>query len=221
MINHKKELIMKLLIIGATGGTGQHVLEQAIAQGHLVTAFVRNPSKLNISNANLKVIQGDVMKLSTLQTAMQNQEAVICCLGSPALKAGNLRSVGTKNIIKAMEENGVSRLICQSSLGFGDSEAVLKNASFFTKNFIIPFILRKTFNEHHIQENLIKQSNLNWTIVRPATMNNGKLTGIYKHGFPYTDKSLKLIISKADVADFLVAQLSSNAYEGKITGISY
>lgn len=212
---------MKLLIIGATGGTGQYVVDQSLALGHSITAFVRNPAKFKISHANLKVIQGDVMELSSLQRAMQNQEAVICCLGAPALKAGKLRSIGTENIIKAMNENGVSRLICQSSLGFGDSAILLKNASFFTKNIVIPFILKKTFEEHNIQENHIKQSNLNWTIVRPATMDNGKFTGIYKHGFPYTDTSLKLKISKADVADFLVAQLSSTTYQGKITGISY
>ncbi|MCU0429081.1 MAG: SDR family oxidoreductase [Cytophagaceae bacterium] len=212
---------MKVLIIGASGGTGQYVIEQALALGHQVTAFVRNPAKLKFSHAHLNVMQGDVMVLSTLQTAMQHQEAVICCLGAPALKAGKLRSIGTQHIIKAMNENNVSRLICQSSLGFGDSAVLLDNASFFTKNFIVPFILRKTFEEHAIQEKLIQQSNLNWTIVRPATMDNGKYTGVYKHGFPYTDKSLTLKISKADVANFLVAQLSSATYQGKITGISY
>ena len=212
---------MKLLIIGATGGTGQYVVEQALALGHTVKAFVRNQAKIKISHANLKVMQGDVMELATLQMAMQDQEAVICCLGAPAHKAGNLRSVGTENLIKAMNEKGVSRLICQSSLGFGDSAILLKNASFFTKNIVVPYLLKKTFEEHKIQENLIKQSDLNWTIVRPATLNNGKFTGNYKHGFPYTDTSLKLKISKADVADFLVAQLSSNTYQGKITGISY
>lgn len=212
---------MKLLIIGATGGTGQYVVKQALALGHNITAFVRNPNNFKISHAKLKVIQGDVMVLSSLQTAMQNQEAVICCLGAPALKAGKLRSVGTENIIKAMNENGVSRLICQSSLGFGDSAIMLNNASFFIKYFIVPFILRKTYEEHHLQESLIKKSNLNWTIIRPATMDNGPFTGIYKHGFSYTDTSLKLKISKADVADFLVTQLTSTTYQGKITDISY
>lgn len=212
---------MKVLIIGATGGTGQHVIKRALELGYHVTAFVRNWLKFEVSNTHLKVMQGDVMKLSTLQTAMQNQEAVICCLGAPALKPGKVRSVGTKNIIKAMNENGVSRLICQSSLGFGDSAVMLNSASFITKNFIVPFILRKTFKEHHLQETLIKQSTLNWTIVRPATMDNGKYTGTYKHGFSYSDTSLKLRVSKADVAHFLVKQLSSNEYEGKVTGISY
>lgn len=212
---------MKVLVIGATGGTGKYVVELALNLGYHVTAFVRNPIKFKVSNTNLKVIQGDVMELSTLQTAMQNQEAVICCLGAPALKPGKVRSVGTKHIIKAMNGNGVSRLICQSSLGFGDSAVMLNSASFITKNIVVPFILRKTFKEHHLQEVLIKQSTLNWTIVRPATMDNGKFTGTYKHGFPYSDTSLKLKISKADVAHFLVEQLSSNTYEGKVTGISY
>lgn len=212
---------MNILVFGATGGTGKFVVSQLLELGYKVTALARNPSKLNITHSNLKVSQGDVMSPSSVETVMQNQDAVICCLGAPAMKAGNVRSVGTKNIIHAMQQKGVSRLICQSSLGFDDSEVVLQNAPFLTRKIVIPFLLGTTFKEHHKQEILIKKSNLNWTIVRPVNMTDGAFTGDYKHGFLYDDKSLKLKIPKADVADFLIKQLTSNEYLKQTTGISY
>jgi putative NADH-flavin reductase len=207
---------MKLLIIGATGGTGTQVVKQALQQGFTVTAFVRRPEKLKITHTNLKVVQGNVLQQSSISKIM-----VICCLGAPATKAGNLRSAGTKNIINAMQQNGVSRLICQTSLGFGDSETVLRNTPWFFKKIIVPYLLKQTFADHLLQENCIQQSNLNWTIVRPGTMTNGKFTGTYRHGFLYSDEKLKVKISRADVADFLIQQVASTQYQKKVTGISY
>lgn len=212
---------MKILVLGATGGTGKLVVDQLLQLGHNVTALARTPSKLTITHRNLKVFQGDVMIPDSVYTVMQNQDAVICCLGAPAMKAGKVRSIGTENIIHAMEHKGVSRLICQSSLGFDDSEVVLENAPFLMRKIVIPILLGKTFEEHHIQENLIRNSNLNWTIVRPVNMTDGAFTGDYKHGFSYSEKNLKYKIAKADVADFLIKQLTSNDYLKLTTGISY
>jgi putative NADH-flavin reductase len=217
----KKLFIMKLLIIGATGGTGTQVVQQALQQGITVTAFVRRPGKLKITHTNLKVVQGNVLQQSSINKIIVGHDAVICCLGAPATKAGNLRSAGTKNIINAMQQNEVSRLICQTSLGFGDSEIVLRNTPWFFKKIIVPYLLKSTFADHLLQENFIQQSKLNWTIVRPGTMTNGKFTGNYQHGFSYSDEKLKVKISRADVADFLIQQVSSTQYQKKVTGISY
>jgi putative NADH-flavin reductase len=212
---------MKILVFGATGGTGTQVVQQALDKGFEVTAFVRNPEKLKISNASLKVVQGDVLQQTSIDKIIGGHDAVICCLGAPAAKAGQLRSDGTKNIINAMQQNGVQRLICQTSLGFGDSEIVLNYTPFVFRKIIAPYLLKKTFADHLLQETFVKQSNLNWTIVRPGTMTNGKFTCNYKHGFSYADSSLKIKISRADVADFLIKQISSNQYQNKETGISY
>jgi putative NADH-flavin reductase len=212
---------MKLLIIGATGGTGKQVVQQALQQGFTVTAFVRTPLKLNITHPNLNVVQGNVLQQSSISKIVGGHNAVICCLGAPAAKAGNLRSAGTKNIISAMQQNGVSRLICQTSLGFGDSEIVLRNTPWFFKKIIVPYLLKKTFADHLLQEIYIQQSSLNWTIVRPGTMTNGKTIGTYRHGFLYSDEKLKVKISRADVASFLIQQVTSPLYQKKVTGISY
>jgi putative NADH-flavin reductase len=211
---------MNILLFGATGGTGREVLLQALEQGHNITAVVRNPSKISIQSDRLNVIEGDVLT-SSLELAFAGQNAVICCLGAPANKAGILRSEGTKNIVNAMKKANVNRLICQTSLGFDDSKEVLKCTSFFFKNIIVPFILKSTFREHSLQEKEIRESNLNWTIVRPGNLTNGKKSENYKSGFSYSDPTLKVKISRADVAHLLVQQLLTTENAQKVIGISY
>lgn len=104
---------MRLLIFGSTGSIGRELAKQALEQGHTVTAFVRDPAKLDIKHANLQVIQGDVMDLASMEKAVQGQEAVLCSLG--AGRKDTIRSEGTRHIIRAMEKAGVRRFICQTT----------------------------------------------------------------------------------------------------------
>ena len=154
---------MKLVIFGATGSIGRQLVEQALAQGHGVTALARNPAKLDIKHPDLKIVQGDVMDFTAVEKAVQGQEAVLCALG--AGRKGTIRSEGTRHIVCAMEKAGVRRFICQTTLGVGDSQG---NLNFFWKRIMFGFILREAFADHVNQENNIKQSRLDWTIVRPA-----------------------------------------------------
>ena len=209
---------MKLVIFGATGTVGEKVVEQALEQGHLVTAFARTPAKLNIQHPNLTLFQGDVMNLSSVEQAIQGQDAVVCVLGSGKSLTSTVRSEGTKQIIQAMEQAGVRRLVCQSTLGAGDSWG---NLDFYWKYVMFGFILRKVFADHQRQERYVKQSNLDWTIIRPSAFVDGPRTGEYRHGFPGDDKTSTLKIARADVADFLLKQLTTDTYLGKTPGLSY
>lgn len=209
---------MKLVIFGATGSVGAKVVEQALEQGHQVTAFARTPAKLDIQHRNLTLFQGDVANLSSAEQAIQNQDAVVCVLGSGKNLNSTVRSEGTKQIIRAMEQTGVRRLICQSTLGAGDSWG---NLDFYWKYVMFGFILRKVFADHQLQERYVKQSHLDWTIVRPSAFIDGPRTGSYRHGFSGSDKTSTLKIARADVADFLLKQLGSDAYLGKTPGLSY
>jgi len=211
---------MNILLFGATGDTGKEVLLQALEQGHYITAVVRNPTKINLQSDRLNIVQGDVLT-SNIDFAFIEQDAVICCLGAPANNARTLRSEGTKNIIDAMKKANMNRLICQTSLGFDDSTEVLKCTSFFFKKIVVPYILKSTFSEHSLQEKAIKQSGLNWTIVRPGNLTNGKRTEKYKSTFSYSDTTLKIKISRSDVAHLLLKQLSTNDNFQKTIGISY
>jgi len=208
---------MKLLIFGSAGGTGRQLVEQALAQGHAVMAFTRDPAKLDIKHANLKVVQGDVMDFTSVEKAVQGQDAVLSAIGAGG-KRSTIRTDGTRQIVRAMEKAGVRRFISQSTLGVGDSRGHL---TFFLKYIIVPIMLRHAFVDHEGQENCIKQSRLDWTIVRPAAFTDGERTGVYRHGFPVTDKTLKLKISRADVADFMLKQLMDDTYLHQTPGVSY
>lgn len=209
---------MKLLIFGSTGSIGQQLVKQALAQGHSITAFARNPAKLDIQHANLNIVQGDVMNLPAVEQTIQGQDAVICALGSGKNLTSTIRSQGTQNIIQAMEKSSIKRFICQSTLGTGDSWG---NLNFYWKYIMFSFLLKKIFADHQLQEEYVRQSNLDWTIVRPGAFVEGKRTGNYRHGFSGNDKTSQLKISRADVADFILKQLSDHSYLGKTPSLSY
>lgn len=209
---------MKLLIFGSTGLTGRELVKQALGQDHAVTAYVRNPSKIDdLQHANLQVARGDVLDASAVEAAVPGHEAILCSIGAGAART-TLREEGTRNIVQAMEKTGVRRLISQSSLGVGDSSS---NLGFFTKHIIVAIFLRHAFADHARQEAIIKQSTLDWTIVRPPYLTTGPRTGVYRHGFPATDTRAHSKISRADVADFMLRQLTDDTHLRKTPGVSY
>lgn len=207
---------MKLIIFGSTGSIGRQLVAQALELGHSVTAFARTPTKLEIKHTNLTTVQGDALDSVAVEKVMEGQDAVLCSLGAGA--KGTIRSEGTRHIVRAMEKTGVRRLICQSTLGVGDSR---DNLNFLWKHIMFGFLLRRAYADHVSQEDCARQSRLNWTIVRPAAFTDGNRTGEYRHGFSGMDKTLKLKISRADVADFMLTQLTDQRYLRKTPGLSY
>ena len=210
---------MKLLIIGGTGGTGKELIKQALEQGHSVTALVRNPEKLKITHQNLKVVKGNVLDFAKVQEVVAGQDAVLSALGHKRffIKT-NILSEGTRNIIKAMEVHNVNRFICITSLGINDSR--FKLGLYYTL-FVIPVIIYFYFMDKAKQEKLIRSSRLNWTIVRPGQLTNGKKRGKYKHGLKLGNYILTKMISRADVAHFILSQLNDTTYLHKTPGVTY
>ena len=209
---------MKLVVFGATGNVGQQVVKQALEQGHEVIAFARNPLKLQIKHPKLQLFQGDVMDSARVEQALQGQDIVVCTLGSGKKLSGKVRSQGTQNIIEAMKKCAMKRLICQTTLGVGESWGSL---NFYWKYVMFGFILRNVFADHQIQEDMVQNSGLDWTIIRPAAFIEGELTGQYRHGFPGTDKTSTLTINHADVADFILKQLVDDFYLYQAPSLSY
>jgi putative NADH-flavin reductase len=207
---------MKIIIFGSTGSIGAHLVKQALDAGHTVTAFVRNPARLQIKHHNLLTAQGDLMDAGSVVKATKGHDAVLCAIGSG--RKGNVRSQGTLHVIQAMEQTGVKRLVCETTLGAGDSRG---NLNFFWKYIMFGMLLREAYADHEKQEAYIMRSNLDWTIVRPAAFTDGPHTGVYHHGFSADAKNVTLKISRADVADFMLKQLSDNRYLRKTPGLSY
>lgn len=209
---------MRLLVFGSTGGTGRELLIQALDQDHSVTAYARDPAKIeDIQHSRLTVVRGDVLDAATVESAIAGHEGILVTIGAGSIRT-TLREEGTRNIVEAMQSTGVKRLICQSSLGVGDSRT---NLPFFTKYIIVGIFLRHAFADHELQEAVVRQSSLDWTIVRPSQLKDGPRTGVYRHGFSTTDKRIKKWISRADVADFMLKQLVDDTYLHQAPGVSY
>jgi len=207
---------MKLLIFGASGSVGKQLVNQALNNGYMVTAFVRNTQNWPVqSEANLQLFAGDVLDLLAVEKAVKGQDAILCVLGDG--KLGKIRAVGTKNIIDAMEKQNVSRFICQTTLGMGESYG---NLNFLWKYVMFGMLLKKAFKDHAIQEQHILNSKLNYTIVRPSALTDGPQTDSYKIGFDGKYKGLQLKISRADVAKFMVQQIESANYSCQPVSIS-
>lgn len=209
---------MKLLIIGPTGGTGRELVKQALEQGHEISAFARSPEKLGIAHHNLRVVKGDVTDPASVEQAVRGQDAVLCALGTRILRKNTLQSDGTRNIVQAMQKHGVRRLVLESSLDVGDSKGQL---GFFFGHIIRPTFLRNVFEDKELQEKIVRESPLEWIIVRPAMLTDGPRTGNYRAGFAADDASITRKISRADVAEFMLKQLTERVYVRKTPGLSY
>ena len=208
---------MHIIIFGATGSLGRHVVENALTHGHTVTAFTRSGTFSHSNDPQLSVVKGDVQSASDVAKAIEGHTAVICALG--AGRKGGIRTQGTQNILAGMKEHDVKRLVCLSSLGVGDSRPAL---NFFWKYIMFGLLLRPAFADHHTQEAAIRASDTDWTIVRPAAFTDGDLTQNYHHGFSAkTKRDLQLKISRKDVADFMVTQIGTDKYSHQTPSLSY
>ena len=208
---------LRILIIGATGGTGRQLVRQALEQGHQVTAFVRKPEKLKIAHPSLRVTRGDVLDYASVESAMQGQDAVLSALGHKHLLGPTkILSEGTANILRAMKTFRVPRFICESSLGVGSAVGRLGLPA--TLGFV-PLVLPFYFWDRVRQEKLLEDSNVDWVIVRPAMLTNGSRSGRYRYGSDVGSYIWPNRISRADVADFMLNQLKDDSYVGTAPGI--
>jgi len=210
---------MKILIIGATGGTGTAIVGQALSQGHAVTVLVRNPAKMTIMHEQLVVVKGNVLDYDSVDQAVQGHDAIVSALGHKQFFLKNrILSDGTKNIIRAMEKHKLKRLIFESSLGVGDSRGKL---GLYYTLFVIPFIIFYYYEDKELAERYIMESSLDWTIVRPGQLTNGKKRGVYREGLNVGNWFSSVRISRADVANFMLKQLTDNSYLKKTPGVAY
>ncbi len=210
---------MKLLIIGSTGKTGRQLVQLGLEQDHTLTLLVRNPRKMRMEHTNLFVEKGNVLVPEDLEKCIKGQDAVLCALGHKRffIKT-DIVSKGTENMIEAMKKHNVKRLICITSLGINDSRFRL---GLYYTLFTIPLILFFYFRDKAKQERIIWESELDWTIIRPGQLTNGKRRGTYRHGPNLGSYILTKLISSADVADFMLSQLQDTTYLHQTTGITY
>lgn len=209
----------QVLILGATGGTGRQLVAQALERGHQVTAFARTPARVRTAHQRLKVARGDVLDYESLDNAVVGQGAVLSALGHKRWFYPNrILSTGTRNLVRAMETHGVRRLVCETALGVGDSRG---RAGLYYTLFVAPFILPFYFRDKERQEDIIRGSSLDWVIVRPGRLTNGRHRRRYRHGSDVGHWFWTCRISRADVADFMLRQLGDDTNLGRSPGICW
>lgn len=157
----------RILIFGATGGTGQQLVYQALERGYHVTAFVRDPTKLDIEDDNLEIVIGNFLDAAAVDRAVAaGFGAVLCPMGIYQREYKTTLSDGTKNILAAMKKHGIDRLLVVSSMGVGDSKG---QGSWLVRAYA-RVMLKYVIWDKNIQEADIRASGLDWTIVRPPRL---------------------------------------------------
>lgn len=209
---------MKVIVFGATGTVGKLAVEAMLDAGHHVTAFARTPARIGLDDPNLSLAAGDALNEGDVADALAGHDAVVITLGSGMSRKSVIRSRGTMNVIRGMQRHGVRRLICQSTLGAHESWS---NLNFFWKRIMFGALLRPVFKDHELQEQLVRASGLDWTIVRPAGFTDGVAAGVLHEDIAPTERRLSLKIGRREVADFLTRQLTDRRYSHRAVGISH
>ncbi len=199
----------KIVIFGATGGTGLALTDQALQRGYLVTAFVRDPARLPIQHDRLRVVQGDVLKPDTLTAAIHGQDVVLCALGRKPFVSKPVCSAGTKHILDEMTRQGIRRILVETAIGVGDD---IKRCSGLQKLFFRTF-LRTYFADKLLQEAYVKESQTDWTIFRPVGLTNGPGTLWARASLDVTFSGFAMpTISRTDVARLMLDQLENSMF---------
>lgn len=202
----------RILVIGASGGIGLECVREALRRGYQVRAFSRAAQRIAITDTRLEMVNGDATSAGDVRAAMVGNDVVILALGIPVgpqmvLGPVHLFSDATRVVVDAMREVGIRRLICVTGYGAGDSRSSIG----CLQRIVFEAVLGRTYADKGIQEQIIKESELDWVIVRPGILTNSPMTGRYK---VLRDPSAwrNGLIARSDVADFMVSQVDSDAY---------
>ena len=202
---------VRLLVLGATGGTGQHVVTQALDAGYDVTAFARSPGKVAIHHPRLRVLEGTLTDSGALADAMHSQDAVISAIGrGKTFKSDRLIERSVPALLTAMHSASVPRLMFTSAVGVGAS---YRDSPLLAKLFFRT-LLRDIYADKAIGEELIRKSNVDWTIVQPGLLNDGPLTRRYRCGERLALSGMPTI-SRANTAHFLLDRINDRSTSGR------
>jgi putative NADH-flavin reductase len=208
---------MRIAVFGASGRTGKQVVEQALAAGHDVIAFARTPAKLGIEHAHLTVVQGDVQNKAQVSQAIAGVDAVISALGPTENKPDYQVTAGTENIIAAMHEQGVRRLVISAGAGVSDPNDTPKLMNHVI-GLLLQVVARHVYEDMKRTVDIVRSSGLDWVVVRAPMLTDDPPTGVVQAG--YVGKGVGVRINRADMADFMLHQVNDDTYLHKAPAIS-
>jgi uncharacterized protein YbjT (DUF2867 family) len=202
---------MKLAILGATGKTGGHALEIALAAGHHVRVLARTPSKLAVTHERLEVVKGDATKVEDCATLLEGCDAVIGTLGPPNLGGTTVRQDAARAVVDAMKQRGVMKVVWLSALGVGENLAQAKRSSWLATTFI-KLVLKKTYVDAEAAERVLRESGLDYVLCRPPQLTNRAARG-HVDEVPEDQKLPRISIPRADVAAWMVKAATVSTFD--------
>ncbi|WP_152048628.1 NAD(P)-dependent oxidoreductase [Aureimonas psammosilenae] len=199
----------KLLVLGATGGTGRHIVRQAVEQGYDVTVLARSAEKASKLNG-ATIVVGDALDPAAVRRSLEGRDAVISALGTPAspFREVTLLSSATLVLVDALKAENVKRLVAVTGIGAGDSAG---HGGFLFDRLIFPLLLRHVYADKNRQEAIVRNSGLDWTLVRPSVLND-KTMGKPIRALEDLSRFHGGTISRADVASFVLDQVTGDEW---------
>jgi len=219
------EKAQKILIVGATGGTGRATIDALVRQGHQVTAFSRHAESLEIDSDQVTLLNGDATQLDDVERAVEGHDAVIITLGitenpvrvrlfGAAKTPDDVRSAGTRNVISAMRKHGVRRLVVQSSYGVGETRGSLR----WVERLFFGLLLKPQIADTEVQEIEVRESGVDWVLAQPV-----HLTDDESDAMPFASADGQVRewkISRKDVGRFLALAVQVPEYVGQSVALS-
>ena len=209
----------KIALFGASGKTGQQFLEQALAKGYTVKALVRNPDKISQKSHLLELVKGDVLDYNTVNKTIEDCDLVVSLFGHVKGSPEWLQTDGTEYIIKAMKQHGLTKIISLSGGGLPFPEKDQPKLPDKLIRFIMKLAVPKVLNDAVRHAEVLKNSGLDWVIVRGPRLTDGGKKGNYRIGWVGVNASTS--ISRADLADFIVVLVESTDYDLQMPFVSY
>ncbi len=207
-----------IALFGATGKTGLHILSQALESGYMIKALVRDSAKVTINHQNLTVIQGDALVLSEVEKTIEGSDIVMSVLGHVKNSPRWIQTDTTKNMVVAMNKYGVKKIISLSGTGVSfekDEPKFIDNLVRTIMQLTVPSIINDGIEHAKVLQN----SGLDWIVVRSLMLKEGEKKGGYK--VTSVDKNSGISINRADLAEFMLAQIDDDTYLHQMPVVSY
>jgi putative NADH-flavin reductase len=208
---------MRVVVLGATGSIGRLVVDEALRRGHEITALVRDPKTLDASASRFNVVRGDALHPASVAAAVAGQDGVIYTLGAGNVRHTTLFSDTTQILLREMERLDVRRLICVTGVGAGDTKG---HGGFLYDRILYPLFTKGIYADKDRQETLIRQSGLDWTIVRPASFRKNTPRGELRVVLSVDGVVLR-VIGRGEVAAFIVDELEQHRYSRQAVFIGH
>ncbi|XP_072289806.1 uncharacterized protein [Eucyclogobius newberryi] len=217
---------MKIAVLGATGQTGQHLVQQALQQGHTVTAVVRSPEKVTVQHDNLKVVKANIFSSDSLKDNFKDQDVVMSCLGFPTSFFSGVTgyTLSMHAMVKAMREAKVNRLITMTSWYTEPNSGT--QSSYMIRFLLLPMIRSVLTNMFQMEQFLQTTNDIEWTVVRPPGLRNqpaSALDFLTHEGYFVPDNSgipVGSAVARGDVARFMLSLLNNNTWIKKAVAIA-